>query len=87
MLRDAELRSQFLLRDDDVALVAYQSRKSIKRALSLLSEAATSSFLVNVGVTLFRRPQKEVAPRSATRLRIVGTACALKFRAPWLLFA
>jgi len=26
-----------LLRNDDVALVAYQSRKSIKRALSLLS--------------------------------------------------
>jgi hypothetical protein len=38
LLRDAELRSQFLLRDDDVALVAYQSHKSIKRALSLLSE-------------------------------------------------
>jgi hypothetical protein len=34
---EAELRSQFLLRNDDVALVAYQSRKSIKRALSLLS--------------------------------------------------
>jgi len=34
---EAELRSQFLLRDDDVALVGYQSRKYIKRALSLLS--------------------------------------------------
>jgi hypothetical protein len=35
---EAEFRSQFLLRDDDVrALVVYHSRKYVKRALSLLS--------------------------------------------------
>jgi hypothetical protein len=37
-----------LLRDDDVrALVVYQSRKYVKRALSLTVAALRSSFMVN----------------------------------------